>query len=1500
MSKNISYIFLLFSFISFAQNIKDYELKLKQYHEGTITDVIINDVTDELFSCDTYGQILIHNSINFEFVKSLNLNNSTPIKNIRLINNNQLAVFYNDDKPYLAIYDLISNKIIQNIEGVWLTNINSDSLLALGRTDNKNHFVDLYTKTPFKKINSIAIGHKVLKTALSKDNKNISTIEMVIPAKGVNGETEIIHSFKVYDIETNKKIYEEEFAIYENDYIPSGILYENESILLILTVYEMSQPLFGSTCGIRFLRYNTANYKSEKIEEFLFCSNLANTKLIAQNNDKVLVFGNKNKNKFINLDYIDGRYKISLSENNVKNKKYNFHENFDIGIYNFKTSEYSLFNNSEIFVLDTDKKRLEKNIETINFEGNEAYFIYENDWVIIQNNKVIKYFKSGYLSNDFNFEIVKNELLKQNEVPSLTKIIDKKNGKLGYYTNPIKWNSSSTFYETDYSKTQFYSFNLQDGNVQKIQEQINSLKDYTYLAYNGNQDAFLIGIKLENQEIEEKIISDEKAKLMVVDKTGSYIINNNYIYYGTHNLDNFKFSNDGKFICVKSNKNMFIYDWKKNVVVYEKTDGYVDNIIPINSNDFIISGPDFNYDVSNLENKNNISYRLKLVNNQYIITDKNNYNISDAAFSGNTFVKMFPYKISINDKFVDLKNERLKSISLNKEGTKLLVNFFNGKIRLFDIKKHEWLNTIINFDNEEHLIFNTKGYYYTNKDELNSFLLIKKDNQFLSIKNHGNNLYNPISILSDFGDINNDYETVLKKATLLRKKNNTFLFNNKLNIKDFYLAEKANTYETSKIKNRIKIDMFDNSTSNINFKIKINNVEQRNLTFKKVNNSSYEVEISLTQEENIVEIIAQKNKISSLPIRKKMLFNGSINDRNLYVLSIGVSDYKESANNLNYAHKDAIDFAMRYGKFTKEQVENYLNDNFPFKIIVQNDTIILNTIVGNKFIKNEYSSSKQLSINGKKWLQYIINDSTFNEVRQFRIYDFKTKKSKIIDLEEPLYSDNEYYTFRTKADESGFYFNTFFFDNDEIEQELIYYYDFNLEKLNTVKLPMSLADGFIVNNTDWLAIDSENLKEDFQDFKYTNTNKPISISIYSKKNKLWIKKTYPIEIKENVEMSLFKVNDNGKLLIAKIRDIESNEENFVVYNLINNVYVPNKNIIEDNYSLLNFIHSKNWYFDENFKTLNTVQSEYAENDYFYSFNLETGKLKETILGEFKDNQLIGFSFGQPFYIKHLSTKNSNLSDNESFMNLQKEIEKLQNQQPISFKNTYVNYIINEDANSITIKNSIKNFFKEAKPEDQIILFLAGHGVLSKDLDYFFATHDINFEKPQNKGVSFNTIVDLLNESPAIQKLLIMDTCHAGNTLDIENYEYTYEQTVEGHRGSIAKSNKKNNDDLKISTVVNSIFDNFISKTGITVLSASTGENVAYEYNGFNNGAFTKSLLDLLKNNIKNNYKYSYTPDEYYFNQKFTEKLQNILSEKTDNKQKLDVREFNNLVQILLW
>ena len=124
-----------------------------------------------------------------------------------------------------------------------------------------------------------------------------------------------------------------------------------------------------------------------------------------------------------------------------------------------------------------------------------------------------------------------------------------------------------------------------------------------------------------------------------------------------------------------------------------------------------------------------------------------------------------------------------------------------------------------------------------------------------------------------------------------------------------------------------------------------------------------------------------------------------------------------------------------------------------------------------------------------------------------------------------------------------------------------------------------------------------------------------------------------------------------------------------------------------------------------------------------------------------------------------------------------------------------------------------------------------------------------FNDVTRNGVPFKTIIDGLSITKGTNKFLLLDTCHAVNTLDIEETEEdktTFSE--EGQRGTIKKLNSKNQK-FKVSDIVTSLFDDFLSKSGLTILSDSSGSDVAYEYKELSNGAFTSTYLKVLKSKL---------------------------------------------------
>jgi WD40 repeat protein/uncharacterized caspase-like protein len=170
---------------------------------------------------------------------------------------------------------------------------------------------------------------------------------------------------------------------------------------------------------------------------------------------------------------------------------------------------------------------------------------------------------------------------------------------------------------------------------------------------------------------------------------------------------------------------------------------------------------------------------------------------------------------------------------------------------------------------------------------------------------------------------------------------------------------------------------------------------------------------------------------------------------------------------------------------------------------------------------------------------------------------------------------------------------------------------------------------------------------------------------------------------------------------------------------------------------------------------------------------------------------------------------------------------------------------------------LKSFFEEAGRDDVAILFVAGHGLLDKNLNYYYATADVDFEQPHQKGMSYNELEKLLDEIKAIKKLLLMDTCHSGE-LDKDEVSDELALTTEIDKeitfrsaGATLSSSKGA---ARTSMLVKELFADIRQSTGTTVISSSSGFEFSMESDQWKNGLFTYCLLQglLSKEADKNN------------------------------------------------
>ncbi len=184
-----------------------------------------------------------------------------------------------------------------------------------------------------------------------------------------------------------------------------------------------------------------------------------------------------------------------------------------------------------------------------------------------------------------------------------------------------------------------------------------------------------------------------------------------------------------------------------------------------------------------------------------------------------------------------------------------------------------------------------------------------------------------------------------------------------------------------------------------------------------------------------------------------------------------------------------------------------------------------------------------------------------------------------------------------------------------------------------------------------------------------------------------------------------------------------------------------------------------------------------------------------------------------------------------------------------YKNIFIKTLTNEEATTQNIPK-LKGFLSEATINDVVIFFIAGHGVLDEDYNYYFGTYDMDFTSPSEQGLTYEKIELLLTQVKAIKKLLIMDTCHSG---EVDKDEIKKDTTPEENDGdikfrSVATGYKEENAFGLENTreMVENLFSDIRQGSGATVISSAGGSEFAMESDQWKNGLFTYCMLEGMK------------------------------------------------------
>jgi uncharacterized caspase-like protein len=205
------------------------------------------------------------------------------------------------------------------------------------------------------------------------------------------------------------------------------------------------------------------------------------------------------------------------------------------------------------------------------------------------------------------------------------------------------------------------------------------------------------------------------------------------------------------------------------------------------------------------------------------------------------------------------------------------------------------------------------------------------------------------------------------------------------------------------------------------------------------------------------------------------------------------------------------------------------------------------------------------------------------------------------------------------------------------------------------------------------------------------------------------------------------------------------------------------------------------------------------------------------------------------------------------------------QRPESKSKVHVLDLTNQKATRPEILKA-KDWLKQSKISDLVVVFAAGHGMTDEQSNYYFGTHDIDPNHPATNGLPYEEFENLLDGIPALQKVLLLDTCFSG---EIEKDQaVTVAQAETGGSGTVkmrsfkaargvtvvadtSEPNSGTTNTPRLSTEMVKFQQDWFADlrrgTGAAVISSSSGNEYSLEGEQWKNGVFTYALLNGLKN-----------------------------------------------------
>ncbi len=85
--------------------------------------------------------------------------------------------------------------------------------------------------------------------------------------------------------------------------------------------------------------------------------------------------------------------------------------------------------------------------------------------------------------------------------------------------------------------------------------------------------------------------------------------------------------------------------------------------------------------------------------------------------------------------------------------------------------------------------------------------------------------------------------------------------------------------------------------------------------------------------------------------------------------------------------------------------------------------------------------------------------------------------------------------------------------------------------------------------------------------------------------------------------------------------------------------------------------------------------------------------------------------------------------------------------------------LNEDF--LRLRDQLSTFFDNRSPDDLLLLYYSGHGILGRGNRLFLATNTSSLDTPRTRSISAEELRQFIDDSRAQRQIVVLDCCHSG-------------------------------------------------------------------------------------------------------------------------------------------